>query len=55
MPPLPPDLSEWFGPSAFLALLALLLGLQGKRIDELRADLKANGDFSLGTNLPKVL
>ena len=42
MPPLPPGLREWFGPSAFLALLALLLGLQGKRIDELRADLKAS-------------
>ena len=40
MPPLPPGLSEWFGPSAFLALLALLLGLQGKRIDELREDMK---------------
>ena len=40
MPPLPPGLSERFGPSAFLALLALLLGLQGKRIDELREDMK---------------
>ena len=42
MPPLPPGLSEWFGPSVVLAGLALLLGLQGKRIDELRADLKAS-------------
>ena len=40
MPPLPPGLSEWFGPSFVLAGLALLLGLQGKRIDELREDMK---------------
>ena len=40
MPPLPPGLSEWFGPSVVLAGLALLLGLQGKRIDELREDMK---------------
>ena len=42
MPPLPPGLSEWFAPSFVLAGLALLLSLQGKRIDELRADLKAS-------------
>ena len=40
MPPLPPGLSEWFAPSAFLAGLTLLLGVQGKRIDELREDMK---------------
>ena len=40
MPPLPPGLSEWFGPSFVLAGLALLLSLQGKRIDELREDMK---------------
>ena len=40
MPPLPPGLREWFGPSVVLAGLALLLGLQGKRIDELREDMK---------------
>ena len=40
MPPLPRGLSEWFAPSAFLAGLALLLSLQGKRIDELREDMK---------------
>ena len=27
-------------PSAFLAVLGLILGLQGKRVDELRADMK---------------
>ena len=37
---LPPGLREWFGPSVFLAVLALLLDLQGKRIDELREDMK---------------
>ena len=40
MPSLPPGLSEWFAPSAFLAGLTLLLGVQGKRIDELREDMK---------------
>ena len=39
---LPPGLREWFGPSVFLAVLALLLDLQGKRIDELRDDMKAS-------------
>ena len=40
MPPLPRGLSDWFAPSAFLAGLTLLLGVQGKRIDELREDMK---------------
>ena len=56
MPSLPPELGQWFAPSVFLAVLGLILGLQGKRIDEqgkrideqgkrideLRADLKAS-------------
>ncbi|KKZ13369.1 MAG: hypothetical protein TE42_00915 [Candidatus Synechococcus spongiarum SP3] len=49
MPSLPPELGEWLAPSVFLAVLGLILGLQGKRIDEqgrrideLRADLKAS-------------
>ena len=29
-------------PSVFLAVLGLILGLQGKRIDKLRADMKAS-------------
>ena len=40
MPSLPPELSQWLAPSVFLAMLGLILGLQGKRIDELRADMK---------------
>lgn len=40
MPSLPPELSQWLAPSVFLAVLGLILGLQGKRIDELRADMK---------------
>jgi len=39
---LPAELGDWFAPSVFLAVLGLILGLQGKRIDELRADLKAS-------------
>jgi len=49
MPSLPAELGQWFAPSAFLAVAGLILGLQGKRIDEqgkrideLRADLKAS-------------
>ena len=42
MPSLPPELSQWLAPSVFLAVLGLILGLQGKRIDELRADMKAS-------------
>ena len=42
MPSLPPELGQWLAPSAFLAVLGPILGLQGKRIDELRADLKAS-------------
>ena len=49
MPSLPTELGQWFAPSAFLAVAGLILGLQGKRIDEqgkrideLRADLKAS-------------
>ena len=42
MPSLPPELGQWLAPSVFLAMLGLILGLQGKRIDELRADLKAS-------------
>ena len=40
MPPFPPGLGEWLAPGVFLAVLGLLLGLQGKRIDELRDDMK---------------
>ena len=40
MPSLPPELSQWLAPSVVLAMLGLILGLQGKRIDELRADMK---------------
>ena len=40
MPSLPPELGQWLAPSVFLAVLGLILGLQGKRIDELRADMK---------------
>ena len=40
MPSLPPELGQWLAPSVFLAMLGLILGLQGKRIDELRADMK---------------
>ncbi len=40
MPSLPPELSQWLAPSVFLAVLGLILGLQGKRIDELRGDMK---------------
>ena len=40
MSSLPPELSQWLAPSVFLAVLGLILGLQGKRIDELRSDLK---------------
>ena len=40
MPSLPPELSQWLAPSVFLAVLGLILSLQGKRIDELRDDLK---------------
>ena len=39
---MPAELGDWFAPSVFLAVLGLILGLQGKRIDELRADLKAS-------------
>ena len=49
MPSLPAELGQWFAPSAFLAVAGLILGLQGKRIDEqgkrideLRTDLKAS-------------
>ena len=42
MPSLPPELGQWLAPSVFLAMLGLILGLQGKRIDELRADMKAS-------------
>ncbi len=56
MPSFPTELGQWFAPSVFLAVLGLILGLQGKRIDEqgkrideqgkrideLRADLKAS-------------
>ena len=42
MPSLPPEISQWLAPSVFLAVLGLILGLQGRRIDELRADLKAS-------------
>ena len=31
---------RWLAPSVFLAVLGLILGLQGKRIDKLRADMK---------------
>ena len=40
MPSLPPELGQWLAPSVVLAMLGLILGLQGKRIDELRADMK---------------
>ena len=40
MPSLPPEISQWLAPSVVLAMLGLILGLQGKRIDELRADMK---------------
>ena len=40
MPSLPPELSQSLASSVFLAALGLILGLQGKRIDELRADMK---------------
>ena len=42
IPSFPSELSQWLAPSAVLAVLGLILGLQGKRIDELRADLKAS-------------
>ena len=42
MPSFPPELGQWLAPSVVLAMLGLILGLQGKRIDELRADLKAS-------------
>lgn len=35
--PPPPGLGDWFAPSIFLAMLGLILGLQGKRIGEIRA------------------
>lgn len=35
----PPGLGDWFAPSVFLAML----GLQGKRIGELRADMHEGG------------
>ena len=40
MPSLPPEISQWLAPSVVLAVLGLILSLQGKRIDELRADMK---------------
>ena len=40
MPSLPSEPSQWLAPSAVLAVLGLILGLQGKRIDELRAEIK---------------
>ncbi|MXY62870.1 MAG: hypothetical protein F4Y87_05510 [Synechococcus sp. SB0665_bin_28] len=49
MPLSPPDSAIGFAPSVFLAMLGLILGLQGKRIDEqgkrigeLRAEFKAD-------------
>ena len=42
LPSLPPEVEPWLAPSGFLAGLALVLGLQGQRINELRSEVKAS-------------
>ena len=42
LPSLPPEVEPWLAPSGFLAGLALVLGLQGQRINELRSEMKAS-------------
>ena len=44
LPSLPPEVEPWLAPSGFLAGLALVLGLQGQRINELRSEMKASED-----------
>ena len=42
LPSLPPEVEPWLAPSGFLAGLALVLGLQGQRINELRSEMKTS-------------
>lgn len=42
MPPLPAGLREWFAPGVYVGVVVLLFGALNKRIDDLRADLKAS-------------